>query len=81
VPHGDHVAFHADFDVRWVNAGHVHADQEAISAAECLDGQGSRAAAVGESLLGQPLEITEGVKVHQRHDCASLWVRDGEQEL
>jgi hypothetical protein len=80
-PHGDHVAFYADLDVSWVNTGHVHGDQEPISAAECLHGQGSRAAAVGESLLGQPLEITEGVEVHQRHNCASLWVRDGEQEL
>src|SRR6478672_10447291 len=80
-PCGDHVAIYADLDVSWVDTRHVHGDQEAISAAECLHGQGSRTTALGESLLGQPLEIAEGVKVHQRHDCASFWARDGEQEL
>src|SRR5579875_2014251 len=73
---GEHITLHRDVYRLRVHPGQVHVDNEVVSPAVGIEGHGhdGRTALGTPHLLGQAVQLPEGIGTHQRHRMTSCLV-------
>jgi len=64
---GEDVSLDVEIDRVGLNTGKLEFGDEPVAVAPCIQRHHSRTRHCAEDLLGEPVEVTEGISTHQHH--------------